>query len=98
MSEFELLLAPREQAWADLRTRLAYVAREVHFFAFSSETINTSMLLTISEHFAELAMSIPTAPGPAEGRAPVHASTLFAAQVLQFAQPNGIDADSDERA
>lgn len=83
-SEFELLLAPREQAWVDLRARLTRVAREVHFFAFSSDAVNSSIFLAISEHFADLAMSIPIEPIAAEERGPVHASTLFAAQVLQW--------------
>lgn len=91
-SEFERLLAPRQQAWVDLRARLTRVAREVHFFAFSSETVNSSMFLAISEQFAEIALSIPMEPVAAEERAPVHASTLFAAQVLQFDRSDGADA------
>jgi hypothetical protein len=97
MSEFELLFAPHEQAWVDLRFRLACVAREIHFFAFSGEAINICTLLAISEYFAELAMSIPMAPIPSQDRAPVHASTLFAAQVLQFVRPDGTEAGVDER-
>jgi hypothetical protein len=84
-----LSLASQDPGWIDLRQRLARAARELHFVAFTDELANATYLLSISERFAELALSIPARP---EEEAPairfqdglVNATTLFAAHLLHY--------------
>src|ERR1700733_7398738 len=86
VSEFTLPLSQRDEGWIDLRERLAYAARELHFVAIASESINGTALLTIAGSFAEMAMT-PPLPPPHPTMVShfmgvlVDASTLFAAQV-----------------
>ncbi len=84
MPEFAPTLAARDQAWMDLRERLSAAARDMHFFAFSSDAVNGAAILMISANLARLAMTIPLHPAPTPGGGPVDASTLFATQILQL--------------
>src|ERR1700733_14744288 len=84
MPEFVLQITPRDQAWNALRERLAHVAREMHFFAFSSDTGNSAALLVISGKLAKLAVSIPLEPARIGSVGLVDSSTLFATQILQI--------------
>ena len=97
MSEFTLPLGPRDEGWIDLRNRLARTARELHFVAVASQSVNGSSILMIAGSFAELAMSIPMRPkdrnaGSLSMGSLVDASTLFAAQAQQY----GRAADRDD--
>jgi hypothetical protein len=83
MSEFMLPLAAHDQGWIDLRDRLGRAARELHFFAVSSEAVDGASLLVIAGNLARLAMSIPMCPAQATSGGLVDASTLLAVQVLQ---------------
>jgi hypothetical protein len=89
MSEFKLPLAPRDQGWIELRERLARAAREMHFFAVSSEAGNGAALLAIAGNLAGLAMSIPLSPTPSSGGGCVKPSTLCATQILQNGREGG---------
>ena len=66
-----------------MREQLARAAREVHFAAVASETVNGTALLVIAETFAGLAMSIPMSPTRAMPGGLVDTSTLLATQILQ---------------
>jgi len=83
MSEFMRPLAAHDLGWIELRDRLGRAARELHFFAVSSEAVDGASLLVIAGNLARLAMSIPMFPVPATSGGLVDASTLLAAQVLQ---------------
>jgi hypothetical protein len=79
----------RDQAWSDLRDRLARAARELHFSATSPGISHGATLLAIAGNLAALAMSIPMA-----GSTPpqlVEASTLLAVQLLQDRTPKPRD-------
>jgi len=83
MSEFTLPLVARDRGWIELREQIAHAARELHFYATSSQTVNGAALLVIAGNLAELAMSIPMAPSQAKSDGFANASTLLAASVLQ---------------
>ena len=60
MPEFSLPLPLRDQAWIDLRARLAHVARDLHFVAVSKDVVNGAALLAVAGDLARLALSIPS--------------------------------------
>jgi hypothetical protein len=100
MSQFSLPLGPRDEAWIDLRNRLARTARELHFVAVASQSENGTSILTIAGSFAELAMSIPLRPEEkvADSSSMGHlvdASTRFAAQTQQYGAASDRDIATD---
>jgi hypothetical protein len=85
----QLLLTWQGPGWNELRQRLVRAARELHFVAYADDSANTTFLLSFSERFAELALSIPAGPErQAQGvRFPgdlVDAQTLLAAHILKY--------------
>jgi hypothetical protein len=92
----EFLLTWQGPAWTDLRQRLARAARELHFVAYAGDSANVAFLLSSSEKFAELALSIPVGP---ERQAPgvrfpgnlVDAQTLLAAHILKYDEATSRD-------
>jgi len=93
MPEFVLHITPRDRGWNALRERLAYAAREMHFFAFSGGTENSAALLLISGNLADMAMSIPLEPAKIGSIGLVDSSTLFATQILQIDRHAPHDSD-----
>lgn len=92
----EFLLTWQGPAWTDLRQRLARAARELHFVAYAGDSANVAFLLSSSEKFAELALSIPVGPErQALGvRFPgnlVDAQTLLAAHILKYDEATSRD-------
>jgi hypothetical protein len=102
----EFLLTWQGPAWTELRQRLARAARELHFVAYAGDSANATFLLSFSERFAELALSIPVSP---ERQAPgvrfpgnlVDAQTLLAAHILKYDEATDsetLDAPTSVRA
>jgi len=83
MSEFTYPLSRRDRGWIELRERLARAAREIHFVAIASDSVNGPALLNVAENLAGLAMSIPMSPIPEMPGGLVDVSTLLAAQALR---------------
>ena len=81
----------RDQAWSDLRDRLARAARELHFSATSPGISHGATLLAIAGNLAALAMSIPMAGSTPAPPQLVEASTLLAVQLLQDRTPRPRD-------
>jgi hypothetical protein len=85
----ELPPAPPCPGWSDLRQRLGRAARELHFVAYAGDSADAAHILSFSERFAELALSIPAYPEIRATAVPfpaglVDAKMLLAAHILQY--------------